>query len=283
MANPAHEALLRQGVDEWNDWRSRNGSVTPDLSSIRMPAAKLRGADLSHARLTDASLVHADLAGADLRYADLCGAELHDADLTDADLFRANLERAVLASATLRRARCYAANLTHAQVTAADLRRADLRSALLTQTDLRESRGAGASLEEADLSGAKLGGCDLRGCNLLGARGLLSRQIERAQVDAETLLPETFGTPATEALESLRRTLRSLKARATGCAVLDTELSRYHAVLDALAACGIDTESARFGEGELIRPATDQKARPWVDAASFRRRLDELLDALEGP
>ena len=100
MANPAHEALLRQGVDEWNDWRAQNGSVTPDLSGLRLTAAVLDGIDLSHARLRGATLIRSKLAGADLRHADLRDAQLHEVILNDADLFRANLENSVLASAS---------------------------------------------------------------------------------------------------------------------------------------------------------------------------------------
>ena len=63
MANPAHEALLRQGVDEWNDWRAQNGSVTPDLTGLRLTAAVLDGIDLSHARLRGATLIPLEARG----------------------------------------------------------------------------------------------------------------------------------------------------------------------------------------------------------------------------
>jgi len=280
MANPAHEALLRQGVDEWNDWRSQNGSVTPDLSGVCMPAASLQGVDLSHARLMEATLIRANLTGADLRYADLSGAQLHEVDLSDADLYRANLEDGVLANANLRRARCYAANFAHAQVTVADFRRADLRSARLADADLRESRGAGASLLEADLSGAELDECDLTGCNLTGVRGLVTRQLERAIVDDTTLFSDPMEASPREALESLLRTLQSLRARTTGNAVTDTDVSSYHAVLDELDGWGIDTRDSRIRDGELVRPASFAGIRPWVDGALFRRRLGDLLSSL---
>ena len=61
MANPAHESLLRQGVSEWNDWRAQNASVTPDLTGVRMAAAKLDGIDFSHALLRAATLIRSSL------------------------------------------------------------------------------------------------------------------------------------------------------------------------------------------------------------------------------
>jgi hypothetical protein len=40
MANPKHLAIIKQGVEAWNDWRSAQHRVKPDL----------RGADLSGRR-----------------------------------------------------------------------------------------------------------------------------------------------------------------------------------------------------------------------------------------
>ena len=289
MTNPAHEALLRQGVEEWNDWRAQNGSVTPDLAGMSMPAARLDGIDLSHARLKGATLIRANLNGADLRHADLRNAKLHEIVLNDADLFRANLENAVLASAKLRRARLYGVNLAGAQITVVDFRKADLRDARLRNADLRESVGTGASLEGADLSGAELNLCNLSGCNLDGIRGLTSRQIERAIIDANTRVPESLGgqEPALS-IETLCRLLESLKARASGESVPETEVSSYHSLLDQLNGRGVDIGSARIRDEDLVRPVTrwtpnrgveafETDARMWVDGALFRRRVEELI------
>ena len=59
MADKAHVALLRQGVEAWNQWRTQHPGTRPDLSS-----AHLYGLDL----------VEVDLSGADLRDANLRGA-----------------------------------------------------------------------------------------------------------------------------------------------------------------------------------------------------------------
>lgn len=86
MADATQLALLKQGVDAWNEWRAAHARIRPDLSS-----ASLRGF----------TLARADLSGADLRKADLRGAILSGAELTGADLAGANLFKAVLDGADL--------------------------------------------------------------------------------------------------------------------------------------------------------------------------------------
>jgi uncharacterized protein YjbI with pentapeptide repeats len=292
MANPAHEALLRQGLDEWNQWRTRNPSVTPDLAGVSMSAAVLPGVDLSHARLRGATLIRARLAGADLRYADLRQAHLHETDFSEADLSRANLDGAQLPGAKLRGARLVAATLRGAQLTVVDLRKADLREAVLEDCDLRESLGTGASFVKANLSGAELLGCRLTECNLAGAVGLTSRQLESAIVDESAVLPERFFAPVPGAsIASLREAIEALRSRSTGATVSETEVSSYHALLGKLEAQGFDTEKARVMESELVRAVTSwERSRGgesfevaplrWMDAAVFRRKIDAVLNDL---
>jgi uncharacterized protein YjbI with pentapeptide repeats len=292
MANPAHEALLRQGLQEWNQWRAWNPSVTPDLTGVSMSAAVLPGVDLSHARLGGAILIRARLEGSDLRYADLRRAHLHETDFSDADLSRANLDGAQLPGAKLLRARLVAATLHGAQLTVVDFRKADLREAVLEDCDLRESVGTGASFVKANLSGADLLGCRLTECNLAGAVGLTSRQLESAIVDESAVLPERFAADASDlSIASLRDAIEALRARSTGATVSETEVSSYHTLLGKLESQGFDTEKARVLENELIRAVTSWERSPggeafevapirWVDAASFRRKIDAVLDDL---
>ena len=91
MADQAHLAALKQGVDAWNAWRPAHAGVRPDLSG-----AGLRGLDLS-----DADLSRADLREADLRGAILRGATLTGANLAGANVFKAILDDADLAGANL--------------------------------------------------------------------------------------------------------------------------------------------------------------------------------------
>jgi len=47
MANPKHLALLKEGIEQWNGWRSKNEHTQPDLSQANLSQANLIGADLS--------------------------------------------------------------------------------------------------------------------------------------------------------------------------------------------------------------------------------------------
>ena len=94
MVEEEHLAILRQGVEAWNEWRQKHAAIEPDL----------RGADLFGAHLREANLSEAHLRRADLGGVDLSRAHLSEADLSRADLFRADLSRADLSAADLRRA-----------------------------------------------------------------------------------------------------------------------------------------------------------------------------------
>lgn len=291
MANPAHEAVLRQGAAEWNDWRSANPSLTPDLVGLRMSAVNLTGCDLSHAQLASACLIRAKLEGADLRYADLTGAELHEAELSDADLFHSKLAKAWLPGAKLRRARLFGAVLDGAQVTIVDFRKADFRRASLRQTDLRESLGTGASFEEADLTEAELAGCQLSGANLTGVQGLTGTQLAAASFDETTILPDRHGTSQTRTLEALNRALEAMKARVANETVPESDVQSYHTLLGQLESYGIHAAKERIRDEELVRPVTSWERSSggeafelapvrWVDSELFQRKLDAVLDRI---
>ncbi len=91
MADEAHLALLKQGVDAWNAWRAAHANTRPDLSDV-----SLRGLDLAKVDLPGA-----DLCKADLRGTNLSGAVLVGADLAGANLFKAVLDGADLSGANL--------------------------------------------------------------------------------------------------------------------------------------------------------------------------------------
>jgi hypothetical protein len=39
MANDEHVALLKKGVDAWNEWRKENPEIQPDLSDANLRLA----------------------------------------------------------------------------------------------------------------------------------------------------------------------------------------------------------------------------------------------------
>ena len=122
MADEKQLAILRKGVEVWNEWR------TPSMN------LDLVGADLKGADLRNANFMHADLSETDLRGCDLSGAWLLETDLREANLSNANLIKADL--------------------TEAKLNHADLREANLYEADLLATRALSANFEKAVLTGA---------------------------------------------------------------------------------------------------------------------------------
>lgn len=185
MANPEHLSLLTRSVADWNQWRTDNPYIKPDLSEVTLRGADLVEANLYRADLGKADLSEADLRGADLdeatlrevtlRKATLYEATLRGADLTAATLREANLREATLYEATLRGADLTGVNLHGANLNAADLTAANLRGADLCEADLHWANLTEANLVTAYLRGADLTAANLRGADLAGAR--LERSI----------------------------------------------------------------------------------------------------------
>jgi len=66
MANEEHLAILKQGVEAWNQWRredrgSHRYAITVDLRKADLKGVPLMGVDLRGAYLEEADLSHAHL------------------------------------------------------------------------------------------------------------------------------------------------------------------------------------------------------------------------------
>jgi uncharacterized protein YjbI with pentapeptide repeats len=177
MANPEHLALLKDGIEQWNELRSKNEHIRPDLSQANLSEVNLGGANLYDANLREADLIQAKLRNADLREADLTQATLRGADLSGADLREANLREADLSGANLHEADLRQAYPRGANFSGAHLRRANLDEADLSGADL-----SGADLHRADLHGADLSGANLREANTGPFRGVVS-EADLTQAD----------------------------------------------------------------------------------------------------
>lgn len=155
-----------------------------DFANLKLPRARLVGADLRHAQLAGATLGMADLTGsvleeADLQRADLAGAVLRGARLGSADLREALLDEADLTGASLRFARLEHSFLEHtilrgadlwgAQAAHAALIRADLQETLLHETDLTHADLSRADLRQATLDGSNFTHACMKETNLIGA------------------------------------------------------------------------------------------------------------------
>jgi uncharacterized protein YjbI with pentapeptide repeats len=208
MADPKQLERLKQGVEEWNQWRSKHPSERIDLSGAKLSDITLSWANLSWADLTNADLSGSDLwhanvsyaalsrailarahlssanfSGANLSKANLSDADLSKASLTGADLTEAVLSKANLTTAQLQRAILFGATLTEANLSMAlgfktyfgwaNLSGANLSEAFLINADFREANLTNADLRRADLTysnlvQAHLENSDLRGCHVYG-------------------------------------------------------------------------------------------------------------------
>jgi uncharacterized protein YjbI with pentapeptide repeats len=151
MANPEHLAILKQGVKEWNKWRTEHpGVLYPDLCETDLIKADLHWANLSRARLSGANLM-----GADLTRAHLIEANLRSADVRDANLAGAILSEADLGGANLLRANLREANLGGANLSETNLYRTDLCGAYFGGADFTLATTGGTGFSDVDLSTTK--------------------------------------------------------------------------------------------------------------------------------
>lgn len=196
MANEEHLALLRQGVEAWNEWKSKNPDIRPNLSfatgkRITIREAKLSGVDLSRTNLSRVDLSRADLIGAKLNEANLNEAYLSEADLIGADLTNADLSSADLIGANLIGANLSKAYLSGADLSKANLSGADLVGAKLIGAKLSGANLSGAKLIEANLCGAYLRGVSLKGANLYDAN-LCGANLSNANLQRTKALDANF-------------------------------------------------------------------------------------------
>ncbi len=124
----------------WNDWRSANPEVKPDLSRSNLSGTNLSGTNLSGTNLSGTYLSKAYL-----HEANLSEANLHEAFLCEANLSQANLDGADLSWSCL----------SGASLRMANLRKADLSGADLDKVDLCEARVGFSTFVNVDLSNVK--------------------------------------------------------------------------------------------------------------------------------
>ena len=97
-------ALLAEGIESWNYWRSHHPTVPCTLERADLSGRYLFECDLSGANLRGANLRRACLIGADLRWADLTNANLSGAYLGEANFYGAKLNGVDFTDASLERA-----------------------------------------------------------------------------------------------------------------------------------------------------------------------------------
>ena len=184
MANEKQLKLIKQSIEDWNQWRKENSSVKIDLTDAflrnmnfedaELSAANLAGANLEGARISKANLDWADLTQAKLSYADLQGAHLQFARLEEAtcegiNLMNASLEGTQFNGASMRNSFLTDAILQYSSLIGTDLSNSHLSRVNLKRAHMMNARLEGAMLDAADLARANLSGVNLRGAILINA------------------------------------------------------------------------------------------------------------------
>jgi Pentapeptide repeats (8 copies) len=150
--------------------RERDSSYDSNDQRIIIVRSNLRRVDFSRANLKRANLVGNDIQGGVFKNAalgngaDLSHSLLDFVNFTSSDLSGTNLSQACLVRSELK----------DTDLTDANLQGADLRYVVNVT---------------GNFAGANLDGADLRHAELERARGLTARQLSRAKIDCDTVLP----------------------------------------------------------------------------------------------
>jgi uncharacterized protein YjbI with pentapeptide repeats len=265
MANAQHAAILRRGVDAWDEWRRANRDEKPDLSGLDLRGAELEGVDLGYVDLRRANLDGANMRRAVLVYtcargASFRGTNLQDACIVHSDLSRALLFDAVLEGANLGNTSMQGCNLqrallVHTSMDACNLRKCDMQSAKLECAQLTNCRLAGAKLggaqlrwvdfsrsgfQRVDLSDvsreASVGNCNFTGTDMTGAM-MWGLNLSGAKFNGAVLTDAFMGG------------VSLIAADLTGATLTRAKLDKAH--LEGVLLCGLDMREINLSGAHL--------------------------------
>jgi uncharacterized protein YjbI with pentapeptide repeats len=243
VANAKQLAVLKRGLEKWNQWRRDNAALRVDLTQ-----ADLRAVDLSlmpslHVADSKGLIPQGsswafianeiigyevdplDLRQADLRGANLDGADLRCADCSGADLSGASLRGAEMGRANLSGTRLVGADLSGSVLRGADLSQCVLIKTNLSDTDLGYARVYGVSVwdvagkprDETSLIVTPTGDATLSTDNLALAQFLyflIRNENAREVIDTITtkvvLILGSFGEDRKRVLDGIRDRLRTM-------------------------------------------------------------------------
>ena len=218
MANRDHLERLTSRFGGWNDWRSENPHIIPDLRGANLEGQlltwkDLSDADLSHANLNSADLRKANLARAKMQLASIYDAHLNDATIEGADFNGSVIIRSSFAGARMRGVKLWAeiqrTSFQHALLQGTDLsgvrfHGCDFTAADLTDTNLSGAGIFGSSLEETafnranmdriDLTGSRLVRAQLADCRIRDARLINTALIQTDLTGADITGCEVYGS-----------------------------------------------------------------------------------------
>lgn len=218
------QAVLLQGTQAWNQYRTNNPGAAFNLSGIDLPPIgfDLSGVNLSGVDLSNAFLEFVNLSGANLDGANLSGSRLFGANLTNASLNNAQLDDASLIGANLTDTNFDGAdlsgvifsgstldgtNFSNTDLTNAQFRfvnqsvsrlvaLGEIEPVNFSNADLTDAKFRLAVLRDANFAGADLSAADdIYGADFTGAN-LESTQLEFGTQNGDTITVPT--APVTE-------------------------------------------------------------------------------------
>ena len=147
-------ALIEQGAQAWNEWRSHHPNQTPDLSNAYLFECVLNNFNLSGVCLERACLIGASFKGANLRNANLQFVYANNANFLQADLAQATLTGGVFIEATFAQANLQQTQALGANFACADFTKARMLEWLVDETTILQDRKGAAkgAFQQHDLS-----------------------------------------------------------------------------------------------------------------------------------
>lgn len=157
MANQEHLAILKQGVEVWNQWRETYPEVFPELQKADLTGIQLAGANFAWTDFYKADLEGADLQATELSHSDFWHASIRNANVTGANLKYAylnhtNAEGAVFKEVDFLRTVLTSSNFTNADFSGANLIFTDLREATFDRAKFGDTILGMVAFGDNDLS-----------------------------------------------------------------------------------------------------------------------------------
>jgi uncharacterized protein YjbI with pentapeptide repeats len=172
-----HLAILKQGIEQWNQWRIDHPDIQPDLKydndnfiGTNLSKFNFSGCDLSWVRfwgtnLSRVNFSRANLYGCDFSQANLNEVNFEGAILEYANLGHTNLGEFDFSGCDLSWVRFGGTNLSQVNFSRANLSNCDFSRANLSEVNFE-----GAILKNADFSHTDLSGFDFSGFDLSGVK-----------------------------------------------------------------------------------------------------------------
>ncbi|MHC5863033.1 pentapeptide repeat-containing protein [Nostoc sp.] len=156
MANEEHLAILKEGVEIWNEWRQSNLNIIPDLSQANLSRIELVKINFQQCYLQGCNFDQTNLTYANLSNANLINANLCQTSINNSNVSNANFSYAKLVGVEFIATNLTHTNFNHANLMDAELYHANFGNANLTYVNLTDAECTGANLSGANLSNASL-------------------------------------------------------------------------------------------------------------------------------